>query len=70
MAGYMAHEHRTRDHPFSQRSILGWKALADPTRQAVLGRLGEGPASIGLGEAIPHGLAVFREHIRCSTTAD
>jgi DNA-binding transcriptional ArsR family regulator len=40
-------------------------ALADPTRRAVLGRLGEGPASIGeLAKPFDMALPSFMKHIR------
>lgn len=40
-------------------------ALADPTRRAVLGRLGRGPASIGeLAEPFEMALPSFMKHIR------
>jgi DNA-binding transcriptional ArsR family regulator len=40
-------------------------ALADPTRRAVLGRLGSGPASVGdLASAFPMTLPSFMKHIR------
>jgi DNA-binding transcriptional ArsR family regulator len=40
-------------------------ALADPTRRAVVGRLGEGPASVGeLARAFPMALPSFMKHVR------
>lgn len=40
-------------------------ALADPTRRAVLGRLGAGPASVGeLAEPFDMALPSFMKHIR------
>ena len=42
-----------------------FQALADPTRRAVLGRLGTGPASIGeLAEPFDMALPSFMKHIR------
>jgi DNA-binding transcriptional ArsR family regulator len=42
-----------------------FQALADPTRRAVLGRLGEGPASIGeLAQPFDMALPSFMKHIR------
>ena len=42
-----------------------FSALADPTRRAVLGRLGAGPASIGeLAEPFDMALPSFMKHIR------
>ena len=42
-----------------------FQALADPTRRAVLGRLGAGPASIGeLAEPFDMALPSFMKHIR------
>ncbi|MET1051115.1 MAG: metalloregulator ArsR/SmtB family transcription factor [Mycetocola sp.] len=42
-----------------------FQALADPTRRAVLGRLGSGPASIGeLAEPFEMALPSFMKHIR------
>ena len=42
-----------------------FQALADPTRRAVLGRLGGGPASIGeLAEPFDMALPSFMKHIR------
>jgi DNA-binding transcriptional ArsR family regulator len=42
-----------------------FQALADPTRRAVLGRLGEGPASISeLAEPFDMALPSFMKHIR------
>ncbi|WP_299542616.1 metalloregulator ArsR/SmtB family transcription factor [Phenylobacterium sp.] len=43
-----------------------FQALADPTRRAVLGRLGEGPTSVGeLAEPFDMALPSFMKHIRC-----
>ncbi len=40
-------------------------ALSDPTRRAVIRRLGEGPASIGvLAEPFPMTLPSFMKHVR------
>ena len=40
-------------------------ALADPTRRAVIGRLGAGPASVGeLARPFPIALPSFLKHIR------
>jgi DNA-binding transcriptional ArsR family regulator len=40
-------------------------ALADPTRRAVVARLGEGPASVGeLASTTPMALPSFMKHIR------
>lgn len=40
-------------------------ALADPSRRAVIRRLGSGPASVGeLAEAVPITLPSFMKHIR------
>ncbi|WP_020107707.1 helix-turn-helix transcriptional regulator [Nocardia sp. 348MFTsu5.1] len=42
-----------------------FQALADPTRRAVLGRLGQGPASISeLAEPFDMALPSFMKHIR------
>lgn len=42
-----------------------FQALADPTRRAVLGRLGSGPASIGeLAQPFEMALPSFMKHIR------
>ena len=42
-----------------------FQALADPTRRAVLGRLGEGPASVGdLARPFDMALPSFMKHIR------
>jgi DNA-binding transcriptional ArsR family regulator len=42
-----------------------FQALADPTRRAVLGRLGKGPASIGdLAKPFDMALPSFMKHIR------
>lgn len=42
-----------------------FRALADPTRRAVLGRLGQGPASIGeLAAPFEMALPSFMKHIR------
>lgn len=41
-------------------------ALADPTRRAVIGRLGRGPASVSeLARPFDIGLPSFMKHIRC-----
>jgi DNA-binding transcriptional ArsR family regulator len=41
-------------------------ALADPTRRAVIGRLGQGPASVSeLARPFEMGLPSFMKHIRC-----
>lgn len=40
-------------------------ALADPTRRAVIRRLGQGPASVGqLAEPFPMALPSFMKHVR------
>jgi len=42
-----------------------FQALADPTRRAVLGRLGRGPASVGeLAKPFDMALPSFMKHIR------
>ena len=42
-----------------------FQALADPTRRAVLGRLGQGPASVSeLAEPFDMALPSFMKHIR------
>ncbi len=42
-----------------------FQALADPTRRAVLGRLGRGPATVGaLAEPFDMALPSFMKHIR------
>jgi DNA-binding transcriptional ArsR family regulator len=42
-----------------------FQALADPTRRAVLGRLGEGPASVGeLARPFDMALPSFMKHLR------
>lgn len=42
-----------------------FQALADPTRRAVVGRLGEGPASVGdLAAPFDMALPSFMKHIR------
>jgi DNA-binding transcriptional ArsR family regulator len=47
-----------------------FRALADPTRRAVLGRLGRGPASIGeLAEPFDMALPSFMKHIRSLETS-
>jgi DNA-binding transcriptional ArsR family regulator len=44
---------------------LVFKALADPTRRAVLARLGDGPASVGaLAEPFDMALPSFMQHLR------
>lgn len=41
-----------------------FRALADPTRRAVLGRLGNGPASVSeLAEPFDMALSSFMKHI-------
>jgi DNA-binding transcriptional ArsR family regulator len=41
-------------------------ALSDPTRRAVIGRLGQGPASVSeLARPFDIGLPSFMKHIRC-----
>jgi DNA-binding transcriptional ArsR family regulator len=43
-----------------------FQALADPTRRSVLGRLGQGPASIGeLAKPFDMALPSFMKHIHC-----
>lgn len=50
--------HQTLDETF--------RALADPTRRAVLGRLASGPASVGdLADPFDMALPSFLKHIRC-----
>ncbi|MFJ3405288.1 ArsR/SmtB family transcription factor [Promicromonospora sp. NPDC090134] len=51
----------------AQHSVLDgtFQALADPTRRAVLGRLGAGPASVGeLAAPFDMALPSFMKHIR------
>jgi DNA-binding transcriptional ArsR family regulator len=51
------------DH-YSQQLNGIFLALADPTRRAVIGRLGQGPASIGdLAEPFDMALSSFMKHI-------
>jgi DNA-binding transcriptional ArsR family regulator len=49
-----------------QRQLDGiFRALADPTRRAVIGRLGRGPASVGeLAAPFEMALPSFMKHIR------
>ncbi|HEX7241636.1 MAG TPA: metalloregulator ArsR/SmtB family transcription factor [Longimicrobiaceae bacterium] len=49
-----------------QEQLSGvFQALADPTRRAVLGRLGRGPASVGeLAKPFDMALPSFMKHIR------
>jgi DNA-binding transcriptional ArsR family regulator len=50
---------------YSQRLDGAFQALADPTRRAVLGRLGQGPASISeLAKPFDMALPSFMKHIR------
>jgi DNA-binding transcriptional ArsR family regulator len=50
---------------YSERLDGIFQALADPTRRAVLGRLGKGPASISeLAEPFDMALPSFMKHIR------
>ena len=50
---------------YSSRLDGVFQALADPTRRAVLGRLGTGPASIGeLAAPFEMALPSFMKHIR------
>lgn len=50
---------------YSEQLSGVFQALADPTRRAVLGRLGEGPASIGeLARPFDMALPSFMKHIR------
>jgi DNA-binding transcriptional ArsR family regulator len=51
----------------AQHSVLDgvFVALADPTRRAVIRRLGRGPASVGeLARAAPMTLPSFMKHVR------
>jgi DNA-binding transcriptional ArsR family regulator len=53
------------DHYSGQLSGI-FQALADPTRLAVLGRLGQGPASISqLAKPFDMALPSFMKHIHC-----
>lgn len=50
---------------YSSHLDAAFQALADPTRRAVLGRLGTGPASIGeLAAPFEMALPSFMKHIR------
>jgi len=50
---------------YSERLDGIFQALSDPTRRAVLGRLGKGPASISeLAEPFDMALPSFMKHIR------
>jgi DNA-binding transcriptional ArsR family regulator len=50
---------------YSPRLDGAFQALADPTRRAVLGRLGTGPASVGeLAAPFNMALPSFMKHIR------
>lgn len=50
---------------YPDRLNVVFQALADPTRRAVLGRLGEGPASISeLAKPFEMALPSFMKHIR------
>lgn len=50
---------------YSERLDGIFQALADPTRRAVLGRLGKGPASVSeLAEPFDMALPSFMKHIR------
>lgn len=50
---------------YSAQLDHSFRALADPTRRAVLGRLGTGPASIGeLAAPFDMALPSFMKHIR------
>lgn len=50
---------------YSERLTDIFQALADPTRRAVLGRLGQGPASISdLAKPFDMALPSFMKHIR------
>ncbi len=50
---------------YSQQLDGAFQALADPTRRAVLGRLGTGPASVGeLAAPFDMALSSFVKHIR------
>lgn len=47
-----------------------FQALADPTRRAVIGRLGSGPASVGeLAAPFDMALPSFMKHVRCLENA-
>jgi DNA-binding transcriptional ArsR family regulator len=49
---------------YSEQLNVIFQALADPTRRAVLGRLGEGPASVGeLARPFDMALPSFMKHI-------
>jgi DNA-binding transcriptional ArsR family regulator len=50
---------------YSQQLDIVFQALSDPTRRAVLGRLGKGPASISeLAKPFDMALPSFMKHIR------
>jgi DNA-binding transcriptional ArsR family regulator len=50
---------------YQSRLDVIFQALADPTRRAVLGRLGEGPASVSeLARPFDMALPSFMKHIR------
>jgi DNA-binding transcriptional ArsR family regulator len=54
---------------YSDRLSQVFQALSDPTRRAVLARLGEGPASIGeLARPFDMALPSFMKHIRVLET--
>lgn len=57
---------RASAHQRSDSLDTVFLALADPTRRAVIGRLGRGPASVTeLARPFDIGLPSFLKHIRC-----
>ena len=57
----------------ANKSVLDdvFVALADPTRRAVIQRLGRGPASVGeLAEPFPMALPSFMKHVRILERSD
>lgn len=51
--------------PAADQLSLTFAALADPTRRAILARLGQGPATVGeLAEPFPLSLQAVSKHIK------
>lgn len=57
--------HRSEQHQESERLSAAFMALADPTRRAVIDRLGRGPATVSeLAHPFEMGLPSFMKHLR------